>query len=113
MHAPPTTDQPFDDGSAPVTQLGGERPVRRHAVQPASAAAVDEVFANLARLDATRRADARSSSRPHHAVPFRDAKFGDEHFRNDHLRDLAVEMNRQHERLAQLIRDIDGPAATE
>ena len=88
----------FDNGFAPVTMNRAQRSSPRHAVAAASPAAVDVVFANLARRETARRADARSESRPLHAGQFRD---------------LATEMDRQHERLAQLIRDIDGSAASE
>ncbi len=103
MHNSPTTDHTVDHGSTPVTQPREQRPARRHAVACVSPAAVDEVFASLARREATRRADVCSESRPHRADQFREVPF----------RDLAMEMERQHDRLAQLLRDIDGLAATE
>jgi hypothetical protein len=103
MTSPISVDNSRDASSTSNTQLRGQRPVGRRIVVAASPAAVDEVFANLARREATRRADASSSTRPHHAAQINQATFGDEH-----LHDLAVEMNRQQERLAQLLRDIDG-----
>jgi len=113
MHETRTSDDAFDRGLEPVTKLRTPRPARRHVVASASPDAVDVVFANLARLDVLRRADGRSCSRPHRAAQAQDAKFDNDHFRGDHLHELALEMDRQHERLAQLLRDIDGPVAPE
>jgi len=55
-------------------------------------AAVDEIFANLA----------RRQERGEHSDPRR--------FDTKAIRDTATEMDRQGERLARLLRDIDAPA---
>ena len=74
-----------------------QHPISHRAVETASPAAVDEVFAALARnAHARPRVDAAESRR------IDPAEF----------RDLNAEMDRQHERLAQLLRDIEGPAAS-
>ena len=93
MQNVPTRSDALDTGFAPVTREPLDRGARRRVRETAAPAAVDEVFANLARNESARRADARSESRPLAAGQFRD---------------LAAEMDRQHERLAQLLRDIDG-----
>jgi hypothetical protein len=69
------------------------RPARRRAIVPASPAAVDEVFAGLARIESAHGPEPRSPLRPIEPAEFRD---------------LTKELDRQHERLAQLLREIDG-----
>jgi hypothetical protein len=83
---------------APSTLGRGYRTVRHHAIGPASPEAFDEVFANLARRESSHAQTRAATARPIDATQFRD---------------LAVEMDRQHERLAQLLRDIDGGTASE
>ncbi len=70
-----------------------------------SPAAIDKVFANLAlNLDCIERANQRLQ---HHSTATEPAE---ERPLNAHLfRDLNLEMDRQRERLAQLLRDIEGP----
>jgi hypothetical protein len=83
---------------APSALGRGFRTVRHHAIGPASPEAFDEVFASLARRES---AHAQTSSAMVRSID------------PTQFRDLAAEMDRQHERLTQLLRDIDGDTASE
>ena len=90
------TDSPQFESIASHAHRSAQPTPHRHAAalphEPASPAAFDEVFANLARRqDRIERANERMLD----PAPFRDT---------------AAEMDRQRERLAQLLRDIDAPA---
>jgi hypothetical protein len=92
-------DQSNQYGGAASQQRGGRparRPARRRSVMAASAAAVDEVFAGLARME-----PAHASGR---ATPPRVIDPAE-------VRNLADQLDRQHERLARLLRDLDGGIA--
>ena len=102
MHSISVND---DSREIHFTALAGDRktrparsPARRRAVEAASPAAFDEVFANLARTDPT-----------HAPAP----AVGPRHIDSAQLRGLATSLDRQHERLTQLLRDIDGPATSD
>ena len=77
--------------ASPTRRVPLHAAARSH--EQVSAAAVDEVFANLARLQD--RVE-RSNERGLDPAPFRN---------------IAIEMDRQRDHLAQLLRDIDAPAS--
>ena len=83
-----------NDATQRAATRAAQRPLWRRTDQAAFPAAVDEVFANLARAEWSRRFDDANGRQPLDPKQFRD---------------LATEMDRQRERLAQLLRDIDGP----
>jgi len=87
-----TDTMPFEPIAPHHAQLSRTAACHRAAKQPrepASPAAIDEVFANLARR---REHIEQTNERNLDSAPFRET---------------ATEMDRQHQRLAQLLRDIE------